>query len=123
MSENSTKVKITDKQLKAVELLITGKTITDTAKAVSVSRETVSSWVNHDAEFQAYLNRQRAHLWQSFEDRLRSLVPDALKVVEDSLGDADLKTALAILKMSAFRIQPIGKTEASEIEFARSLAW
>lgn len=42
---------LTPQQEMAVDLLATGKTVTDTAAALSVSRQTVSEWLNRHPGF------------------------------------------------------------------------
>jgi hypothetical protein len=43
------------KQRRAIELIATGATQTETAKEIGASREAVNKWVNHDPEFAAEL--------------------------------------------------------------------
>ncbi len=47
----------------AVDLLASGKTVTDTATAVEVTRQTVSEWLNHHPGFQAALHSRRQGLF------------------------------------------------------------
>jgi DNA-binding NarL/FixJ family response regulator len=46
---------LTPQQEAAVDLLATGRTVTDTADAVGVARQTVSEWVNQHYGFRAAL--------------------------------------------------------------------
>jgi len=46
---------LTPQQETAVDLLVSGKTVTDTAMAVEVTRQTVSEWLHHPPGFQADL--------------------------------------------------------------------
>jgi hypothetical protein len=71
---------LTPQQETAVVLLAGGKTVTDTATAIEVTRQTVSEWLNHHPGFQAALNRRRQELWISMTDTLRGLLPKALEV-------------------------------------------
>jgi hypothetical protein len=64
-------------QLTAIDLLVSGKTITDTALALDVRRQTVSEWTNHNPTFQAALNSRRQEIWNGTADRLRGLLPRA----------------------------------------------
>jgi predicted transcriptional regulator len=127
MSQNTTKSdieKITPAQLQAVELVFAGRNQTQIAEAVGVGRETVSRWINHDSQFQAALNRRRHHLWESFEDRLRGLLPKALEVLEAELetGERRTQAALAILKLAAAQMKPGGLIEAEAIEHEKNRA-
>ena len=51
--------KLTANQEQAILLLAKGETVTATAAAVGVTRQTVSEWRNRDADFRAELNRVR----------------------------------------------------------------
>ncbi len=82
-------------QLAAIPLLLAGKSVTDTAAALGVARQTVSTWLNSDAAFIAALNDERFHLWEAGKDRLRSLLPRALDVLEAGLDHPDPRIGLA----------------------------
>jgi hypothetical protein len=123
MPQNLTKPNISNKQEKAIELLITGETVTNTAKQIGVARETVSRWINHEAEFQAEFNTQRHDIWNSYQDRLRSLIPKAMDIVADELEAGNVQTALTILKMASFKPEPTGSISADSIEHNNSLNW
>ncbi len=114
--------KISPTQAKAVELVFAGQNQTQIATSVGVGRETISRWINHDAEFQAALNRRRLHLWESFEDRLRGLLPKALEVLESELENGEKRTqaALAVVKLASAQMKPGGLVEAEAIESERN---
>ena len=76
---------LTPQQETAVDLLASGKTVTDTAMAVEVTRQTVSEWLNHHPGFQAALNSRRQELWVGMTDTLRGLLPKALEVLKCEL--------------------------------------
>jgi CRP-like cAMP-binding protein len=88
---------LSPQQETAVTLLASGKTITDTAIAVEVTRQTVSEWVNHHPGFQAAVNARRQELWDGMVDTLRGLLPKALDVLARELeGDTPLPTAVHV---------------------------
>jgi len=90
---------LTPQQETAVDLLCTGKTVTDTAKACGVARQTVSEWLHHHSGFQDACIRRRRELWEELTDRLRSLLPKAIDVVEQELtGESPLPAAVHVLK-------------------------
>jgi hypothetical protein len=108
-------------QQSAIDLLASGKTDTETAELLGLSRVTVSKWRLYDPVFQAALNQRRAEVWGAGCDRLRSLVPKALDTLADELDNRDnphrLKAAIEVLKLAQ---QPagaagIGSTNAEEI--------
>jgi hypothetical protein len=67
-------------QLNAIDLLAAGKTDSEAAELLNLSRTTVTKWRLYDPVFQAALNRRRAEVWGAAADRLRSLIPTALNV-------------------------------------------
>ena len=93
---------LTIKQKQALELLLTGASLTEVAEKVGVARQTVSVWHNRDTRFIAELNRRRKELWVSNQDKLRQLVSDAVDVLADEMHGTDLhlrhKAAVAVLK-------------------------
>jgi hypothetical protein len=108
-------------QLNAIDLLVTGKTDTETAAALELHRTTVTKWRLYDPVFQAALNRRRAEVWGAAADRLRSLVPKALDVLaaalERRMGYLDFKAAVAILRLAspAAGALAVGPTDPDEI--------
>ena len=108
-------------QRNAVDLLILGGTDAEAATAANVTRQTVCDWRNHDAEFQAELNRARAALWTGATDQLRALVPRALSVLAEALAaQPDPKVALDILRLAGIGAGlgtvGIGPQSAAEID-------
>jgi hypothetical protein len=90
---------LTPQQETAVDLLVSGMTVTDTAAAVEVTRQTVSEWLNHHPGFQAALNGRRQDLWVGMTDTLRGLLPQALEVLKSELeGETPLPAAIHVLK-------------------------
>ena len=90
---------LTPQQEMAVDLLASGQTVTDTAVAIDVTRQTVSEWLNHHPGFQAALNSRRQELWVGMTNSLRGLLPKALEVLKCELeGEAPLPAAVHVLK-------------------------
>jgi hypothetical protein len=93
------------KQKNAIDLLVTGLYDREVAEKVSVQRETVTRWRLYDSDFRIELDRARYALWSKYADKMRSLLPKALRVVDEGLehegflGDR-LKLALSILKIA-----------------------
>ena len=106
-------------QLNAVDLLVTGKSDREVAKVVGVSRQTVCGWRLYDPYFQAELNKRRKEVWGASLDKLRSLLPKALEVVERELegGDNSLRAALKVLEMANFAglTRDVGSEDPEEI--------
>src|SRR5262249_30200662 len=100
-----------------VDLLASGKTVTDTAAAIEVTRQTVSEWLHHHPGFEAALNRRRQELWVGMTDALRGLLPKALEVLKGELeGEAPLPAAVHVLKACGLYglLPPRGPTEVED---------
>lgn len=88
-------------QAAAVELLAVGKTDTEAAEAIGVTRQTVNGWRNHDPAFLAAVNARRRELWEETHDRLRGLATKALDVLAGALEgepESALPAAVHVLK-------------------------
>jgi hypothetical protein len=114
---------LTPQQETAVDLLASGKTVTDTAAAIEVTRQTVSEWLNHHPGFQAALNRRRQELWVGMADTLRGLLPKALEVLKSELGsETPLPAAIHVLKACGLYggiPVPQGPIEVEDAEIAQ----
>jgi len=110
---------LSEQQLTAIALIISGKNFQETADAIGVTRQTVSQWANHHAGFQAELNQCRQELWSDLVDHLRSLAPKAVQVLARELeGDTPMPAALAILRACGLANDPLapsGPTDAETI--------
>jgi hypothetical protein len=112
---------LTPQQETAVDLLASGKTVTDTAAAVEVTLQTVSEWLNHHPGFQAALNSRRQELWVGMTNRLRGLLPKALEVLKCELeGEHPLPAAVHVLKACGLYgvVSPLGPTEVEDAVLA-----
>lgn len=99
--------KLTDKQIKALELLTSGKGLTYTAiaKEVGVDRKTIWSWLNAPqfSSFQEELKRLNDERWSSLVDAARA---SAARLVEKD----NQKMVEFILKYEGYN--PTQKIEA-----------
>ena len=86
-------------QASAVDLLLSGRSHAETGAEVGQGRETIDAWQDEPV-FVAALNQRRQRMWGEQEDRLRSLLPRAMAVVEAALDRGDERTALAVLKLA-----------------------
>ena len=106
------------KQDQAIALLITGKTVTEVAEVVEVTRQTVSEWLHHHPGFQATLHQRQRELWHEASEQLRALIPKALEVVTQALeGEQALPAAVHVLKACGLYGlgKPSGMLEAADI--------
>ena len=112
---------LTPQQELAVDLLASGRTVTEAAATVGVARQTVSEWLNRSPEFRAGLNERRQELWAATGDRLRGLLPDAVDALAGELrGGSRLRAAALVLRACGADglVAPVGSTDPEEIKLA-----
>lgn len=105
---------MTTQQELAVDLLASGKTVTETVVAIGVSRQTVSGWMNRSAEFRAGLNARYQELWAAMGDRLQALLPDAVEALASELYTRH--------KQSASRTTSLGEAPSPRRSASRTVA-
>ena len=86
----------------AIDLLLTGKTASEVAKAVGVTRQMVNGWHDCNAEFMAELFARRVALWEAQGERIRSLVPRAVDLLGAKIGDGNLAAAVQLLRAAGY---------------------
>ena len=105
---------LTEKQLKAIDLLIKGETISDVAKIVGVSRQSVSFWKNSDEAFKAELNKCVQDLKSQVNARiLDNMTPLMDKLIKIALKSNSDKTSLDAIIYALNRVcgTPTNKTQ------------
>lgn len=108
---------VTDRQRHAIEAIVSGADDSEAARVAGVSRQTVSKWKHHNADFIAALNAARRESVDGFIDRMRGLYPVAVDALRDAL-DAEqppavrLRAAEAIIKNMP---SPSGETDPEAI--------
>jgi len=101
--QNSTDSTLAPQQLKVIEALASGTSVTKAAETAGVDRSTIYLW-RKDSSFEAALNVARCEFADTTRSRLRELADDAVKVVRDVLEDPHaaaairLKAALSVLQ-------------------------
>lgn len=85
----------------AVQALAAGATHAQAALTANVSRECVSRWATRHPGFMAALAEYRAMLAAVEADRIRSLRARALAIVDRDIDNADMATALQVLRALA----------------------
>jgi len=108
-------------QHKAIQLLLSGRTINETAAMIGKSRDTVSRWKNESPIFIAALNERRQELLEGIQNRLHSMVSKAVDVMEKELDNGNLKAATELLKLVNVQA-PLCKQETDPELIAKSLA-
>jgi transposase-like protein len=100
----------------ALELLLMGKSIAETARSTGISRSTVYQWLRKDPVFQAAYNEWHEEMRESSRSRLLMLTDKATVAVEKALESGDAKTAMQLLKaMGMLKDRPPGPTDPEEV--------
>ena len=93
-----------DRQLKAIELLTTGETVSNTANLVGVNRKTIAEWKKQD-KFKVELDRQVAQLKSNVEKKiLLNINPLMDKLMDIALKSDSEKTSLDAIIYSVNRV-------------------
>ena len=98
---------ISDRQLLAIEVLLTGGTHSEAAGIAGVHRCTVTGWANHHIGFITEINQRRHQRNMASADLLHKLVYNALQLITNAINDGDIKAALSLL--SRLDLQAIWK--------------
>lgn len=86
-------------EVRALNALLQGATITDAANAADVHRSTVHRWRREDPDFQAAEEALRQGLEERIVDRLLSTADAAADVVAEAVTEnGDVQTAFRLLK-------------------------
>ena len=102
-----------ERQLKAIELLAIGETISNTANIVGVNRKTISEWKKQD-KFKVELDRQVAELKSNVEKKILSNInPMMDKLIKIALKSSSDKTSLDAIIYALNRVlgTPTNKTQ------------
>ena len=122
MAEENRKEQLSEKQLMAIDLILSGKVDREVAEAVGVSRSTISDWRNGNYVFQAELNKRRREIQEAGRERLRRIRNKALDTVEKAIEEGDVKTALEILRLTGIEkedLDIIGPADPEVLEEQR----
>ena len=104
---------VSDRQLIAIEALLTGATHNEAADSAGVHRCTVTGWVNHHIGFITELNQRRHQRNIASADLLHSVIHDALQLLSQAISEGDVKAALTLLSrldLNAIRKAGLPKT-------------
>lgn len=91
------KLDVNPQQEQVLNFMLSGRTQTEAAQLVNVSRETITRWLSDD-RFSSELDRRRTELWQNHRDRLSGLLGDALAEIESLLQSDDERIRLDAAK-------------------------
>jgi hypothetical protein len=84
-------------QLRALEALLGGSSVTKAGEAAGVSRESVHRWLREPA-FAEALEGAKAEMWGAAKARLVGLADKAGDAVEKAIDDGNARVALSLLR-------------------------
>jgi AcrR family transcriptional regulator len=96
---------IREEQRRALELMVSGTSIAETARRVGVDRTTIYYWLKKDAAFVAAYNQWKEILTASCQARFFAMAERASATVEAAV-ESDPKLAWAVLKELKMMNQP-----------------
>ena len=116
---------LSQKQEKALDLVVRGCNDVEVARRVGVSRQVINAWRNHDTGFQYELEVRRQAVREKHQDKMNELVEQALEVVGQALGEGDektrLQTAMFVLRMSGLQASMGRAKRSSRAEMEKEL--
>ena len=93
-----------ERQRVAIELMLSGATLTSVAQSVGIGRKTLYRWRTDDPAFRGELQRRRSEILDSSVDRFRDLLGKSMDLIETQLRDpytiTSLRAARTLLTMS-----------------------
>lgn len=107
---------LNDKQLKAIEFILQGMSLTDIAKHIGVSRQAISKWRNNNEVFKAELDKQRRSLESHVNSRLLMNVEPLMdRLIDIALNSKNENTSLTAITYALNRLcgTPTAKIEST----------
>jgi hypothetical protein len=110
-------------KLAALELMVSGKSVAETARTSGINRATIFRWLRHDATFRTAYNQWKEELKESCQGRLLALTEKATGAVESALDKGDAKTAMTLLtRLGLIQKQTTECTDEEEVAARAELA-
>ena len=109
-------------QRTAIEMLTSGHTAIDSAKAAGVNRVTLHRWLKSDATFQAAYNAWQQDALATARGRMLALTDAAVTAVAKAMSRGDGRLALRLLeKLGAAERATPGATDVEEVKREQAL--
>jgi hypothetical protein len=125
MSQKITQSELKPAQLRVIERLAAGASISDAAEAGGVRRETVHRWLRQDIEFRAKCNALRAEMLEATELNLLAVAESATATLLAAVQKGNVPAAVAVLRglgMLAGDRPRIGSADPAELAENEKLA-
>jgi hypothetical protein len=84
-------------RIAALEMMLSGTSITATAREIGVDRGTIHSWLKNDWVFRSTYDRCRKELTDAARNRLLSMADAAANTVRAAIAAGDAQVALKVL--------------------------
>jgi hypothetical protein len=109
--------KLPGDQRAALESLLQGNSVVESARLAGVSRGTVYYWLKSDPAFLAAFNQWNDEMQQSARSRLMMMTDKAVKAVEKALENGDARAAVQLLKgMGLIASKPTGSGDPDVVK-------
>lgn len=108
---------LTDRQLAAIELIVTGTSLGDVATKLGLNRCTLSTWKNQPA-FRETLTRLRREALSATGEELRSLGEQCVAAIRAELRDGPNKAAVALKVLQMIGVEKLFAQQVETIEDA-----
>ena len=103
---------ISAKQEQAINLMVAGTSLCETAARLGVGRGTLYRWMQEDADFIAAYNGWRRDLGRVARSRLLTMTDSALKTVQEAIDKGNAKLAFDLIKqLGLFAVEPPGSDD------------
>ena len=99
MKEKTITVVKSEKQERALELMLIGQTDTQIAKTLGITRQTMYNWRNLDSRFMNALSERQALMREMAQNGLLELTEGALEAVREALKDKDNRVRLQAARL------------------------
>ena len=98
MRQNDTLGDLTPSQLRALEILLSGGSVSDAAETASVNRSTVHRWLRSDEEFIVSYNMNRRAMADALSARVLTIATVALDQLHEAILTGDTAVALRVVE-------------------------
>ncbi len=90
---------LVEAQIRALEWLTNGGSITEAAQFAGVARQTVSRWLKEDEDFRAIYDGWRDQIMTMTDGQLSALAESAIATLTDAIRDhRDVRAAQFVIK-------------------------
>lgn len=116
------KLGLVREQNAALEELVRGKSVPETAKAAGVNKTTVYRWIKNNPKFLAEYNIWHEEMEQKTRSRMLGMLCKAADAVEVALEEGDAKLGMRLMeKMGVIHVAAARLTDPEELRMQKEL--